>query len=142
MKCPRCSEAMETTQFHEVQIDRCTKCGGLWFDEFELDELRAEKGSEKIDTGSADEANQSSQRQLKCPRCNTLMLKMVDIKHAHIWYETCEVCGGSFLDAGEFKDMKRHNLLEGIKDLLVEMKGGRSIGKVKLSPAILRRIIQ
>lgn len=37
---------METVEIEGVQIDRCSKCGGLWFDEFELDDLRAKKGSE------------------------------------------------------------------------------------------------
>ncbi len=142
MKCPRCSSAMETVQVEAVEIDRCTKCGGLWFDEFELDELKAKKGSEEVDTGHPRNLNQSSQRQLKCPKCETLMLRMVDVQQPHIWYETCEVCGGSFLDAGEFKDLKRHNLLDRIRDLLVELKGGRSTGAARLSPAVIRKIIQ
>ncbi len=133
---------METVQVETVQIDRCSKCGGLWFDEFELDELKAKPGSEKVDTGHAQRRNQSSQQQLKCPKCEALMLRMVDGEQPHIWYETCEVCGGSFLDAGEFKDMKRHNLIDRIKDVLVEMKGGRTTGTAKLSAAVLRKIIQ
>lgn len=142
MKCPRCGTAMETVQINEVQIDRCAKCGGLWFDEFELGDLRAKKGSEKVDTGHAEKSNLSSQVRLGCPKCNTPMLRMVDAQQPHIWYETCDVCGGSFLDAGEFKDMKHFNLVDRIRDLLVEMRGGRSTSTTKLSPAILRKIIQ
>jgi hypothetical protein len=52
------------------------------------------------------------------------------------------VCGGSFLDAGEFKDMMQHNLVDRIKDLLVQLKGGRGTGTAKLSPAVLRKILQ
>ncbi len=142
MKCPRCSTAMEPVQINEVQINRCTKCGGLWFDEFELGDLRAKKGSEKIDTGHADKSNLGSQVRLGCPKCNTPMLRMVDEQQPHIWYETCDVCGGSFLDAGEFKDMKHFNLVDRIRDVLVEMKGGRSTITTKLSPAVLRKIIR
>jgi Zn-finger nucleic acid-binding protein len=36
---------METVQVEDVQIARCTKCGGLWFDEFELADLKAKEGS-------------------------------------------------------------------------------------------------
>ena len=142
MKCPRCSATMETVQIEDVQIDRCTKCGGLWFDEFELGDLRPKKGSEKIDTGHADKSNQSSQKQMACPKCSTLMLRMVDAQQPHIWYESCEVCHGSFLDAGEFKDMQHFTFLDRIRDLLVEMKGGRRTSTTKLSPAVLRKVLK
>ena len=133
---------METVQLDDVQIDCCTKCGGLWFDEFELGDLQAKQGSEKVDTGQANKLTQRSQLQLKCPKCKSPMLRMADAQQPHIWYETCDVCGGSFLDAGEFKDMVRHNLVDRIKDLLVELKGGRSTNTTKLSPAVLRKILQ
>ena len=142
MKCPRCSSAMETVQVEDVQIDRCTKCGGLWFDEFELSDLRAKKGSENVDTGRADKATQHSQARLNCPKCDEPMLRMVDARQPHIWYETCDECGGSFFDAGEFRDLKQHNLLGLIKDVLVELKGGRDAPKTKLSPEVLRKILQ
>jgi hypothetical protein len=51
-------------------------------------------------------------------------------------------CGGSFLDAGEFKEMKRHKLVEKIKDLMAEWRGGRTPVAKKLSPAVLRKILQ
>jgi uncharacterized protein len=70
------------------------------------------------------------------------MLRMVDAQQPHIWYESCEECGGSFLDAGEFRDLKRHNFLGLIKDVLVELKGGRDAPRTRLSPAVLRRILQ
>ena len=142
MKCPRCSAAMETVPIGELQIDRCAKCGGLWFDEFELGDLRATKGTEKVDVGRAAKSAQRSQAQLACPKCKTPMSRMVDAQQPHIWYETCGGCGGSFLDAGEFKDMKHLNLVDRIKDLLVEMKGGRGANKRKMSPTVLRKILE
>ena len=142
MKCPRCSSAMETVQVEDVQIDRCTQCGGLWFDEFELTDLKAKQGSEKVDTGHADKSNQHSQARINCPKCSTFMLRMVDSQQPHIWYETCEECGGSFFDAGEFRELKHHNFLGRIKDVLVELKGGRETQHGKLSPAVIRRILQ
>ncbi|MGD1086083.1 MAG: zf-TFIIB domain-containing protein [Verrucomicrobiota bacterium] len=141
MNCPRCGSSMEKAQTGNEQIDRCTKCGGLWFGELELEDLRAQKESERIDTGKPNPALDPNAR-LKCPKCETPMTRMVDNEHPHIWYETCGVCGGSFLDAGEFKEMKRHNLVEKIKDLMAELKGGRSPVAKKLSSADLRKILQ
>lgn len=133
---------METVQVEDAQIDRCTNCGGLWFDEFELADLKEMKGSEKIDTGHADKSMQHSQARLNCPKCNTPMLRMVDAQQPHIWYETCGECGGSFFDAGEFRDLKKHNVVGLIKDVLVELKGGRDASQTKLSPEVIRRVLQ
>jgi len=142
MKCPKCSAAMEAVKADDVQIDRCTQCGSLWFDEFELGDLRAKEGAEKVDAGQAKKSTQQSQVQLNCPKCSAVMLKMVDAQQPHIWYETCKICGGSFLDAGEFKDIKQLNIIDKIKDMLVKMKGGRSTAKTKLSPEVIRKIVQ
>jgi Zn-finger nucleic acid-binding protein len=72
------------------------------------------------------------------------MLRMVDAEQPHIWYETCDECGGSFLDAGEFRELKQHNLIGRIKDVLIELKGGRDADtqRTRLSPEVLRRILQ
>lgn len=142
MKCPRCSSAMETVEVEGEEINRCTSCGGLWFDEFELADLTAREGSEKVDTGRADKSNQHSQAVLNCPKCGSPMVRMVDAQHTHIWYETCDECGGSFLDAGEFRDLKKHNFIGLIKDVLVELKGGREGQRAKLSPEVIRRVLE
>jgi uncharacterized protein len=142
MKCPRCSSAMETVQVEGEQIDRCTGCGGLWFDEFELADLTAIAGSEKVDTGPDNESNQHSQAILACPKCGSPMIRMVDAEQPHIWYETCDECGGSFFDAGEFRDLKRHDFVGRIKDVLIELKGGRNGHQAKLSAEVVRRVLQ
>lgn len=33
------------------------------------------------------------------------MVKVVDPRQTHIWYETCGSCNGSYLDAGELRDL-------------------------------------
>jgi len=133
---------METGLAEVLEVQRCTRCGGLWFDEFELEDLKTHRSAEQVDTGHADQATRRSQQQLRCPKCRTLMLRVVDREQPHIWYETCEVCRGSFLDAGEFKDLLHHSFADRIKDLLVELKGGRSGKTAKLSPAMLRKVLQ
>jgi Zn-finger nucleic acid-binding protein len=133
---------METVQVEDVQIDRCTKCGGLWFDEFELADLQAKPGSAKVDTGHASQSAQHSQVRINCPKCAAPMLRMVDAEQPHIWYETCGACRGSFLDAGEFKDLIQHSFVARLKDFLVQLKGGRSTNTATLSPAVLRKILK
>ena len=41
----------------------------------------------------------------------------VDPAHPHIWYESCAVCGGAYLDAGEFRDEKSHSIRGFFRDL-------------------------
>jgi len=43
------------------------------------------------------------------------MIRMVDNKQPHIWYESCTICNGVFFDAGEFKDYKEHTFADFIK---------------------------
>ena len=45
MKCPRCDGALSESKFEEVLIDTCDKCGGVWLDSGELEQLtQKEKG--------------------------------------------------------------------------------------------------
>lgn len=45
MKCPRCDGDLHESKFHEVSIDTCDKCGGIWLDSGELEQLtKHEKG--------------------------------------------------------------------------------------------------
>ena len=45
MMCPRCDGSLTESKFEEVLIDTCNKCGGVWLDSGELDQLmKKEKG--------------------------------------------------------------------------------------------------
>jgi hypothetical protein len=39
MKCPRCDGKLEETKIDDVSIDTCDKCGGVWLDSGELEQL-------------------------------------------------------------------------------------------------------
>ena len=39
MKCPRCDGSLQESKFEEVLIDTCDKCGGVWLDSGELQQL-------------------------------------------------------------------------------------------------------
>ena len=107
MNCPKCHGAMQTVEFAGVEVDRCRLCRGLWFDEFEKDELKDLDGAESLDIGSAEAGARMNEIDLiPCPRCGGgQMVRMVDFEQPHIWFEHCAVCGGSFFDAGEFRDL-------------------------------------
>ena len=54
MHCPKCKGYMKSIDFEHVQVERCTKCYGIWFDRFELQDLKVLSGSEVIDMGDPD----------------------------------------------------------------------------------------
>jgi uncharacterized protein len=39
MQCPRCDGSLKESKFEEVLIDTCDKCGGIWLDSGELEQL-------------------------------------------------------------------------------------------------------
>ena len=55
---------------------------------------------------------------IDCPHCSTPMLKMVDVRQPHIWYEGCPSCFGVFFDAGEFRDYKERTVIDFFRDLI------------------------
>ena len=123
MNCPKCISPMMPVEFGGIEIQRCTDCEGLWFDEFAKAELLTKKGAEKLDIGSAEIGKTWNQiDRILCPRCSTVMLRMVDLKQPHIWFEHCKVCGGSFFDAGEFRDLLHHTVLDFFRDLRVHAR--------------------
>jgi uncharacterized protein len=45
MQCPRCDGSLKESKFEEVLIDTCDKCGGVWLDSGELEQLtKKDKG--------------------------------------------------------------------------------------------------
>ncbi|MGH9967331.1 MAG: zf-TFIIB domain-containing protein [Pyrinomonadaceae bacterium] len=39
MRCPRCDGNLKETSFEEVVVDTCEKCGGVWLDSGEFEQL-------------------------------------------------------------------------------------------------------
>ena len=115
--------AFEKISFGDVEVDRCLGCKGLWFDMLEKEDLVLIEGSEAIDIGSDQVGEEySSLREIRCPQCTVKMLPMVDKDQYHIKYESCPICYGTFFDAGEFRDLKEHTVLERFIEMLQTLR--------------------
>lgn len=118
MQCPKCQGETEATAYDEIFVDRCTKCGGLWFQTGELERLRK-------DTWMADYIIDRGEKKLgktfnrihdiKCPECGAGMKAEHDPEQPHIVYESCPEGHGTFLDAGEFTDLVHHTFWDRFK---------------------------
>lgn len=119
MDCPKCSAELMTIPYGGVEFERCSGCNGLWFDMLEKEDLKAIEGSESIDIGDENVGKKHSKNtKINCPKCSIQMMPMIDKDQFHIHYEYCERCHGTFFDAGEFRDLKEHTVLERFKQML------------------------
>ncbi len=117
MLCPKCNAPMDEVTFADITVERCIACKGLWFDAGKINQLAAIKGSDVIDTGSDETGKKFNQiSKVNCPVCTTPLIRMVDLEQSHIWYEACKVCKGVFFDAGEFRDLTHHTIIDWFKD--------------------------
>ena len=121
MNCPKYASLMVKVNFDGVGVDNCAGCHGIFFDEFDKEQLQKMKGAEAIDFGDPEVGRRfNGVDRIDCPRCGSRMIPMVDFDQPHSWFEHCTLCGGMFFDAGEFKDLKHHTLVDFFKYLLVK----------------------
>jgi len=121
MLCPKCTENMQTVEYGGIEVARCTACKGLWFDMLTHEDLAAMKGSESIDIGSPEIGKRFNELgDIKCPDCSSTMIKMVDARQPHIWFESCSSCYGVYFDAGEFSDYKEKTVMDFFRDLFAK----------------------
>ena len=117
MDCPKCHGEMKGVKIGVVEVDHCEGCGGMWFDVLEHEELKEMKNAGKLlDTGDAAQGKiNNAEREIKCPKCEALMVGMTFHDQPHITYEMCSLCGGMYLDAGEFMDSTKLTLSETLR---------------------------
>jgi len=107
MQCPKCQGVLEPVTFQGTEIDRCSTCNGIWFDTGERETLDDVAGSETIDPGTNQDLERDGKARVLCPRDKVQMVRMVDPARPAVWLESCPVCHGVFLDAGEFRALKQ-----------------------------------
>jgi len=111
--CPKCAGTMAPVTFETVEVDRCAACGGIFFDVTELAALRRHREAAALDVGDAETGRtHDAAGVIRCPRDAQPMTRMVDLEQPHVWLEQCPHCGGTFLDAGELRDLTERTLRE------------------------------
>lgn len=104
MKCPACKETLVILELHEIEIDYCTNCKGIWLDAGEL-ELMLEGEEEKAKLiQSLEVVEDIKEKKLKCPLCRDKMEK-VRHKEVNIITDKCIHNHGIWFDKGELETM-------------------------------------
>jgi Zn-finger nucleic acid-binding protein len=102
MDCPRNNvEMVELTQGGDRVLFRCGECGGLWLDVADLNRILLHAGLPTLE-GMGGRANPEADTG-ECPVDNVGLLA-IESQHKRnpLVYETCESCGGIWLESDEF----------------------------------------
>jgi len=110
MICPNCKNDMIVVQHHQIELDYCTNCRGVWFDagelELFLDSLKLESPNLVIKNILGLPELKSSHGRRKCPICKRSM-KETAIGQPAINIDVCRQGDGLWFDGGEVTELLR-----------------------------------
>lgn len=99
MDCPRCSVEMSEITRDDGTLQRCADCGGLWVDVTDLNKMLLHANLPALNAlagfVNADEITGM------CPACNVDMVVVEGGEKRSVSYDTCESCGGIWVDGEE-----------------------------------------
>ncbi len=102
MKCPKCeTDSLRPIQYRGVEVDRCRRCQGIWFDQDELPEFLNLSRKELRSIQSEKTDPQANMKRGDCPRDGKEMLRVYSPRNQEVTIDHCVECGGIWLDSGE-----------------------------------------
>jgi Zn-finger nucleic acid-binding protein len=111
---------MELVTQENITVDRCTGCGGMWFDLFEAEDLIETETGVEVDTGKKIKGMMMDRiHDINCPKCGKQMATVPDREDPNLKFEVCDACHGYFLDAGELRDMAHVTKAESLLETMV-----------------------
>ena len=107
MRCPKCEDTELTAKrVHEVEIDECASCRGIWFDEDELRKIKDRTDEDlnwlDFDLWKHEERFRATWQDAPCPRCEQ-QLVAVEYAETGVVVDVCRSCKGVWLDGGELE---------------------------------------
>lgn len=108
MQCAACGAPMIVVEYQGVELDWCPECGGIWFDNEELDFLLQGAGVDssalEFSAAARGEARRAGEHTRRCPRCSRRMAKRT-VGHGHtVILDQCPR-HGLWFDKGELAAM-------------------------------------
>jgi Zn-finger nucleic acid-binding protein len=103
MRCPKCRKVdlkEARVKSSNVKVDSCPQCKGVWLDAGELEAVLSVAAKELAVPPAAQKSAVNF-----CPRCS-LALYRFSYPQTDVKIEMCKNCGGLWLDAGEFREIK------------------------------------
>ena len=103
MHCPKCrKESLREIQVGEVKtrVDHCRTCGGIWFDQRELETIMTVAVKDLVVPSGAVETDRM------CPRDFEAMYAF-KYPQTEVTVDLCRKCSGLWLDGGELTEIKK-----------------------------------
>lgn len=103
MECPRCQAELEELPADDLKLHRCDPCSSLWIDVAELNRMLIHNNFSGLETlgGKLDTEALTDQ----CSECTVDLVRVNGgSRQEPQHYDTCESCGGVFLE-GSFEDI-------------------------------------
>jgi Zn-finger nucleic acid-binding protein len=112
MICPVCKYDMVIIEYHNIELDYCNSCKGVWFDSGELELLLESRGLEDtrvfLDGILNSQEAVSSEKKRNCPICGHKMKKTAIGVQPEILIDICRDKHGLWFDGGEVAQLIRH----------------------------------
>jgi len=133
MRCPKCTKNLDEVVVNNCKINRCSMCGGIWFDKDELNMIKDERDKNlswlDFDLWSDESKLKASGTFIDCPRDGSPLFK-IKYGPSDVMVDICLQCHGIWLDKDELDkillDLKQkvnsETLPEYLKDLEEEVK--------------------
>ena len=101
MVCPVCKESMIALELHEIEIDYCGSCEGIWLDDGELEALLEDSETKEklLDTFTI--VKHPGEKSHRCPVCRKRMQKVLVGDHEKVMIDQCKRGHGFWFDRGE-----------------------------------------
>jgi Zn-finger nucleic acid-binding protein len=128
MDCPACREPVVVLELHDVEIDHCLTCRGIWLDAGELELLLGDCAWKDRLLSSFEVDREAEEKPRKCPICLRRMQKVLCGTDCRVRIDRCRRNHGIWFDAGELEEILRMGSLGGsteVLDLLADMFGKR-----------------
>jgi Zn-finger nucleic acid-binding protein len=88
-----------------LEIDRCPECGGVWFDDAELDKyLDARMKVPGLPPPEPAKAAALDAKRGNCPRCAVLLDRRPARSNPRVTVDACVQCAGVWVDGAELSD--------------------------------------
>lgn len=112
VKCPACTHDLTETPLGDLTVDVCRGgCGGVWFDNHELDKVDEQHehlGEALLSVEHDATVEVDHDRRRTCPRCeagHVMMRHFFSVKE-RVEVDRCPGCNGTWLDLGELRGIR------------------------------------
>jgi Zn-finger nucleic acid-binding protein len=97
---------MIVVEYHDIEVDHCINCKGVWFDSGELElllKLAGIQGSALLYKElTSSPVAKTTEKKRKCPICNHKMKKICAHGKPELIIDFCEIGDGLWFDGGEY----------------------------------------